>query len=42
MPLFTVKGAIDHVTGIAESGRKLAIEIGVVLNNKQAHAGLRI
>ena len=39
--ILAVKGAVDHVTGVRQSLGELAIEIGVVLNNEQAHASLQ-
>jgi hypothetical protein len=41
MPLLAVERAIDHITGIRQSRRKLTVEIRVVLNNEQAHASLQ-
>ena len=41
VPLFAVEGAIDHVSGIAQRGGQLTIEIRIVLNDEQAHACLQ-
>ena len=42
MPLLAVKGAIDHIAGIGQRGRKLAIEIGIVFDDEKAQSGLLI
>ena len=36
MPLLAVEGAVDDVAGVGQRGRKLAVEIGVVLDDEQA------
>ena len=36
MALLAVEGAVDHVAGIGQRGRELAVEIGVVLDDEQA------
>jgi poly-beta-hydroxyalkanoate depolymerase len=41
VPLLPVEGAVDDVTGVGQSLGELAIEIGIVLNNEQAHASLQ-
>ncbi len=41
MPLLAVERAIDHISGIAQRGGELTIEIRVVLNDEQAHACLQ-
>ncbi|GMO97426.1 hypothetical protein TM239_15220 [Bradyrhizobium sp. TM239] len=38
MPLLPVEGAVDDIAGVRQCLGELAIEIGVVLNNEQAHA----
>jgi hypothetical protein len=40
MPLLAVEGAVDDVTGIGQRGRKLAVKIGVVLDDEQAQGGV--
>jgi len=37
MALLAVEGAVDHIAGVRERSRQLAIEIGVVLDDEQAH-----
>jgi len=39
--LLTIEGAIDDVAGVGQGLGELAIEIGVVLNNEQAHVSLQ-
>ncbi|MGY3345884.1 hypothetical protein ACVWYK_004653 [Bradyrhizobium sp. USDA 4470] len=41
VPLLSVEGTVDDITGVRQRLCELAIEIGVVLNNKQAHASLQ-
>jgi hypothetical protein len=41
VPLLAIERAIDHITGIRQSRRKLTVEIRIVLNNKQSQAGLQ-
>ena len=41
MSLLAVKRAIDHVAGVGQRGRKLAIEIGIVFDDEKAQSGLR-
>ena len=41
MSLLAIKRAIDHVTGVGQRRRKLAIEIGIVFDNEKAQGGLR-
>ena len=41
MPLLAVERAIDHISGVAQRGGELAIEIRIVLNDEQAHACLQ-
>jgi hypothetical protein len=41
VPLLAIERAIDHITGIRQCRRKLTVEIRIVLNNKQAQAGLQ-
>src|SRR4051812_13485028 len=38
MPLLAIEGAIDDIAGVGQRLGKLAIEIGVVLDDEQAHA----
>src|SRR3954453_7903567 len=35
MPFLAVEGAIDDVAGIAQSGRKLPVKVGIVLDHEQ-------
>ncbi len=42
VPLLAVERAIDHVAGVGQRRRELAIEIGIVFNDEQAQAGLRM
>ena len=37
MGLFAVEGAVDHVTGVGQRGGKLAIEIGIILDDEETH-----
>ncbi len=37
MAFLAVKGAIDHITGIGERRRQLAVEIGIVLDHEETH-----
>ncbi len=37
MPLLAVEGAVDHIAGVAQRRGELAIEIGIVFNDEQAH-----
>jgi hypothetical protein len=41
MPLLAIECAINNVSGIAQCGGELAIEIRIVLNDEQAHACLQ-
>jgi hypothetical protein len=41
MPLLAIERAIDHITGIRQRRRELTVEIRIVLNDKQAQAGLQ-
>ena len=41
VPLLAVERAIDHITGIRQRRRQLTVEIGVILDDEQAHAGLQ-
>ena len=41
VPLLAVEGAIDHIAGIRQRRGQLTIEIRIILNDKQAQAGLR-
>jgi hypothetical protein len=38
----TVERAIDNVAGIGQRCGQLAIKVGIVFNDEQAHAGLRV
>ena len=38
MPFLAVEGAVDHVTGIGQRGRELTVEIGIVLDDEEAHS----
>ena len=40
MPLLAVEGAVDDVASIGQRGRKLAVKIGVVLDDEQAQGGV--
>jgi hypothetical protein len=42
MPLFTIEGAINDITGVGQRGGQLAIEVGVIFNDEQAQGGLQI
>ena len=41
VPLLAVERPVDHITGIRQRGRQLTVEIGVILDNEQAQAGLQ-
>ena len=38
MPLLAVEGAVDHIAGVGQRRRELAVEIGIVLDNEEAQA----
>jgi hypothetical protein len=42
MPLFAVERPIDHVSRIRQGRGQLTVEIRIIFNDKQAHAGLRM
>jgi hypothetical protein len=37
MPVLAVRRTVDHVTGLFQGGHKLAVQIGIVFDNKNAH-----
>ena len=41
MALLAVKGAVDHVAGLGQRRGKLAVEIGIVLDDEEPHGVLR-
>ena len=41
VPLLAVEGAIDDIAGIRQRGRKLTVEIRIILDDEQAQIGLR-
>jgi hypothetical protein len=42
VPFFTIERAIDHISGVGQRRGQLAIEIRIILDDKQAHAGLQM
>ena len=40
VPLLAVEGAVDHIAGVGQRRRQLAVEIRIVLDDEQAQAGL--
>ena len=42
VPLLAVEGAIDHIAGVGQRRGELTIEIGIIFNDEQAQARLRI
>jgi hypothetical protein len=42
MPLLAVERAIDDIAGVGQRCGQLTVEIGIIFNNEQAQAGLRI
>src|SRR5207237_4974917 len=34
---FAVEGAIDHIAGVGQRGRELPVEVGIVLDDEEAH-----
>ena len=38
MPFLAVEGAVDHVAGVGQRGRELTVEIGIVLDDEEAHS----
>jgi hypothetical protein len=34
VPLLAIESTIDHITGVRQRGRKLAIEIRIILNDE--------
>jgi hypothetical protein len=41
MALLTVKGAVDDITRVGQRGGELAVEVGVVFNDKKPQGMLR-
>jgi hypothetical protein len=42
MSFLAVERAVDHIAGVAQRRRQLAIEIRVIFHDEQAQAGLRV
>ncbi len=38
--LLAVEGAIDHIAGVGQRRRELAVEVGIILDDEEAHSSL--
>lgn len=37
MPVLAVRRTVDHIAGLFQGGHQLAVQIGIVFDNKNAH-----